>query len=84
MSTLEAEITETLRSLDPLRAKAFARALHELLLVVRPEGGTGKATEPPVATDAQGWPLGYWESVVGCWADLEFEAPADPPPEPHP
>jgi hypothetical protein len=84
MTTLEAEIMETLRSLDPLRAKAFERAIHELLLVVRPEAKTGGLVKSPVAVDANGWPVGYWESVVGCWADLEFEAPSDPPPAPHP
>lgn len=84
MTTLEAEITETLKSLDPLRAKAFERAIHELLLVVRPEVRTGKLTSPPAAVDAKGWPLGYWEKFAGCWADLEFEPPADPPPEQHP
>lgn len=84
MTILEAEITSTLRSLDPLRAKAFERAIHELLLVVRPDTKTGELTQPPPAVDANGWPIGYWESVVGCWADLDFEVPDDPAPEPHP
>ncbi|MCX6879693.1 MAG: hypothetical protein NTW21_38705 [Verrucomicrobia bacterium] len=86
MTTLEAEITETLKSLDPVRARAFERAIHELLLVVRPEAKAGEALPPPppLAVDAKGWPVGYWEKFAGCWADLEFEAPDDPPPEPHP
>ena len=85
MSILEAEITETLKSLDPLRAKAFERAIHELLVVVRPDANTGEpGPPPPVGVDANGWPVGYWEKFAGCWADLEFEAPDDPPPEPHP
>ncbi len=83
MKALEIEIAETLKTLDPVRAKAFERAIHELLLVVRPEAKADKFTPPP-AVDAKGWPLGYWEKFAGCWADLEFEAPADPPPGPHP
>jgi hypothetical protein len=84
MSILEAEITETLNSLDPIRAKALERAIHELLVVVRPDAKTGELARPPAAVDANGWPIGYWEEFAGCWADLEFEPPADPPPEPHP
>lgn len=53
---LETEIAETLKSLDPLRAKAFERAIHELLVVVRPEAKADKPTPPP-AVDAKGWPL---------------------------
>lgn len=79
MSTLTAEITETLNSLDPERAKALERALHDLLIAVRPAPSAKAA-----AVDANGWPIGYWDSVVGAWADLEFEAPDDPIPEPHP
>ena len=85
MSILETEIAETLKSLDPLRAKAFERAIHELLVVVRPDANAGELIPPPtVGVDANGWPVGYWEKFAGCWADLEFEAPDDPPPEPHP
>ena len=83
MTALEIEIAETLKSLDPLRAKAFERAIHELLLVVRPDAKASILT-PSTMVDAKGWPLGYWEKFAGCWADLEFEPPADPPPEPHP
>lgn len=83
MTALETEIAETLKSLDPLRAKAFERAIHELLLVVRPDTKANIRT-PSITVDAKGWPLGYWEKFAGCWADLEFELPSDPPPEPHP
>jgi hypothetical protein len=83
VTALGTEIAETLKSLDPLRAKAFERAIHELLLVVRPDAKVGKVTPPP-PVDAKGWPLGYWEKFAGCWADVEFESPVDPPPEQHP
>ncbi len=83
VSSLEIEIAETLKSLDPLRAKAFERAIHELLLVVRPDAKANKLTMP-ATVDAKGWPLGYWEKFAGCWADIDFEPSADPPPEQHP
>ncbi len=53
MRTLTAEITGTLNSLDPPRAKALERALQEMLNAVR----TNAPTIGPV--DAQGWPIGY-------------------------
>ena len=78
MSALTVEITETLKSLDPKRAKALERAIHDLLIVVRPEAKSDDAPAPgKVEVDANGWPIGYWESVAGSWADLEFEAPDD-------
>jgi hypothetical protein len=83
MSTLTAEITETLRTMDDKEAAPLAEALQRLLLRRRV-----MAARPPrdhsIPRDAKGWPIGYWESVVGAWADLDFEAPDDPPPEPHP
>lgn len=82
MSALEIQISETLKSLDPPRARAFERAMYELLSVVRPD--TVELAQRTTAVDANGWPLGYWDRFAGCWADLEYEAPADPAPEPHP
>ena len=40
------------------------------------------ATPLPAAVDANGWPIGYWESVAGCLAGEEWEPSDDPPPEP--
>ncbi len=79
MTALEAEISETLKALEPSRARALEAAIHNLLVVVRPE----KIAPPEV--DANGWPIGYWESVVGCLdEDDDWQPPADPPPEPVP
>lgn len=81
MSTLTAEITETLKTLDPVRAKALERALHEILVAVR--APTSPAATPP-QVDAKGWPIGYWEKFAGCLEGDEWEPQPDLPPEPHP
>jgi len=84
VSALEVQIAETLKSLDPPRARAFERAIYELLSVVRPDTEVGEMARRAGAVDANGWPQGYWDRFAGCWADLEYEAPSDPAPEPHP
>jgi hypothetical protein len=81
MSTLTAEITETLKSLDPVRARALERALHEMLVAVRPPSSP---PAPLPAVDANGWPIGYWEKFAGCLEGDDWEPQPDPPPEPHP
>ena len=83
MSALELEIAETLKTLDPARARAFERALHDLLSVVRRDAAPPRPATNG-AVDAKGWPVGYWDSVVGSLADDDWEPPADPPPEPLP
>ena len=83
MSALELEIAETLKTLDPARARAFERALHDLLSVVRRDEAGPEATKA-AAVDANGWPLGYWEKFAGCLAGDDWEPAPDPPPEDHP
>ena len=78
MGALEMEIAETLKSLDPIRAKALESAIHQLLVVARPD--KPEATE----VDEKGWPIGYWEKFAGILEDDDWEIPADPPPEPVP
>lgn len=79
MSALETKLTETLRSLDPARAKALETAVLDILMAVQPD------TTPAPEVDANGWPVGYWESVVGSLDEGDdWEPPDDPPPEPHP
>jgi hypothetical protein len=84
VSALEVQIAETLKSLDPPRARAFERAIYELLSVVRPNGDIQEPAQLTTPVDANGWPQGYWDRFAGCWADLEYEASSDPAPEPHP
>lgn len=78
MSALETKLTETLRSLDPTRAKALETAFLDILLAIQPEKPQAREV------DANGWPVGYWEHFAGILADDDFESPNDPPPEPHP
>ena len=78
MSALETKLTETLRSLDPARAKALETAFLDILMAVQPE------TKPAPEVDANGWPVGYWEHFAGILAGDDFEPPDDPPPEQHP
>ena len=85
MSALTLEITETLNALDPKRARALERAIHELLVVVRPDAAIGDSQLPQAgAVDANGWPIGYWEQFAGCLEGEEWDPSPDPPPEPHP
>ena len=83
MSTLRTEIVETLLTLSEEDADAMAAVLQQALLRRRALEKR-PPRDPSIPRDAKGWPIGYWQSVVGAWADLEFEAPDDPPPEPHP
>ena len=49
VSSLEVQIAETLKSLDPPRTWAFERAIYELLSLVRPDTEVGgKSREEPV------------------------------------
>ena len=83
MSTLRTEIAETLLTLSEEDADAMAAVLQQALLRRRAlEKRPPRA--PSIPRDANGWPIGYWEKFAGSWADLVFEAPDDPPPEPHP
>ena len=85
MSAIASEIDQTLRTLDPQRASALEQAFRAMLSAVRvtKSAGTPEALAPR-AVDANGWPLGYWESVVGCLADDDWEPPSDLPPDPCP
>ncbi len=85
MSALTLEITETLKSLDPKRAQALERAIHDLLIVVRPDAKSDGDTPPlPITVDDKGWPIGYWEKFAGCLEGETWDPSPDPPPEPHP
>lgn len=79
MSTLAIEIEKTLDQLSPERASAAERLFRDLLDFVRAEAPP--SAEKP-AVDAKGWPVGYWESVVGSLEGDDWEPSPDPPPEP--
>lgn len=57
--SLEVQIAETLKSLDTPRARAFERAIYELLSVVRPDTEVVEIARKAGALDANGWPQGY-------------------------
>lgn len=77
MSTLAIDLQATLASLDNDSATKLERLVRDALALVR----TAKQPDGR-GVDANGWPVGYFERTFGCLADQEFEAPADPPPEP--
>jgi hypothetical protein len=80
MCSLTLEITATLQSPDPKRAQALERAIHDLLIVVRPDPGSADTPPANSGVDANGWPSGYWEKFAGCLAGQEWEAQPEPIP----
>ena len=82
MSAIASEIDQTLRTLDPQCASALEQAFRAMLSAVRVTSAATPEAAAPTAVDANGWPLGYWESVVGCLADDDWKPPSDLPPDP--
>ncbi len=78
MSTLTADLQDTLKKLDPDAASKLERLVRDAMDLAGP-------TPPKAgAVDANGWPLGYWEKFSGCLAGEQWDLPDDPPPEPTP
>jgi len=67
MSTLAQEVDATLFYLDPATAAKFERLIRDAVALVR--------------SSAEGQPVGasldkaYFDSVIGAFADLEFDRP---------
>jgi len=77
MSAVGTKLTETFGSLDPIRIETLETTCSDTLATNFPE-------KPP-EVDANGWPIGYWESFAGCLdEDDDWQPSDDPPPEPHP
>ena len=77
MSTLAIDLQSTLEDLDPESATRFERLVRDAIAVVNPLRKTASRE-----VDANGWPIGYFESTYGCAKGEEWQLPCDPPPEP--
>ena len=78
MSTLTADLQATIAELDPDSASKLERLVRDAMALAQP------SKAQPVAVDAKGWPVGYWEKFAGCLAGEQWDLPDDPPPEPIP
>ncbi len=64
MSSLAQEVEETLRMLDPSTAAKFEQLVRDAVALVRPSGKTSTLESS------------YFDSVIGAFADIEFDRPA--------
>lgn len=72
MTQIALELDNRLRRLDPGTAEHVASLVREVLAL------TGPLELPK---DAMGYPLGYFESTAGSFANEPLERPAPLPPE---
>ena len=79
MSVIALELEETLASLDSQSAAQLERLVRDALLLASP-----RKSSKPAATEATGWPVGYFEETAGSFANEPMEAPEDPPPAAKP
>jgi len=79
MSAVCLDLEQTLNRLDPHAAAALERLVRDALVLAKSRNGSAALK---AATDARGWPVGYFESTAGSFAGEPLEAPADPPAEP--
>lgn len=76
MSVIALELEETLATLDSHSAATLERLVRDAIdLASSRESPTAKR-----ATDANGWPIGYFEDTAGSFTAEPLEAPDDPPP----
>ncbi len=76
MSVIALELEETLARLDSHSAAALERLVRDALDLASHQ----KARTATQATDANGWPVGYFEETAGSFADEPLEDPEDPIP----
>ncbi len=70
MSSVVDDLDAALKRADAKVARRLERIVREALAL---------ADIPPVKTDANGWPEGYFERTAGCLAGEEFERPEQLP-----
>lgn len=80
MSVIALELDRTLASLDSQSAAALERLVRDALALASPRNARATGS----ATDAIGWPAGYFDETAGSFATEPLEAPADPPPAANP
>jgi hypothetical protein len=77
ISRIAVELDAKLQSLDSASAEALTRKVREAIAAV-------EAAEPPFVNPAidpmlgveNGWPVGYFSSTLGMFADEPFKRPA--------
>lgn len=75
MSVIASELEQRLLELDAESATKLENVVRDLIDASRED-------ESKPETDANGWPLGYFEKYAGCFEGEPLEAPDDPPPDP--
>ena len=71
MSTVTLELEQALNQLDAQSATLLERLVRDALALVR------QKNSPSNATDAKGWPAGYFERTAGSFANEPFDLPDD-------
>jgi hypothetical protein len=79
MSAIALRLQETLASLDPADATLLERLVNDALALVKPRAATSVKSD----VDANGWPVGYFETTAGAFANEPFDVAPDSPPEPN-
>ena len=77
MTSLAAEVDRVLNRLDPVTSELFDRAVRDAIALAE-----RTAPAETQAVDAMGYPMGYFEELVGSFANEPLEEPDDPPPKP--
>ena len=73
MSPLAFDLDKVLRRLDPETATLLERAVRDALALVE------RRLLPAETVDAFGYPVGYFETTAGSFANEPLEAPAELP-----
>lgn len=77
MSNLSLELDQMLQCVDQDTAQALERAVRTAL--ARAAGTQVQRPSEGLATDTLGYPLGYFESTAGSFADESFDPPRELP-----
>ena len=77
MSTLAVDLQTTLEELSEDSASKLEQLVRDAMALA-----SSAKNPPPIRTDSNGWPAGYFERTFGCLSGLDFEAPDDLPVEP--
>lgn len=77
MNRIAVELDEKLKSLDRQRAEALARKVREA--IEQSDAAESEFANPnvdPMLGVENGWPVGYFSSTAGMFADEPFERPS--------
>ena len=77
MNRIAVELDAKLQSLDSARAEELTRKVREAIADVEAEKPPFvNAAIDPMLGVGNGWPVGYFASTLGMFADERFERPA--------